>query len=1108
MTYEPQENKEQYKQYTEKSREVFSDNTGVRKYLVFGSLMVFIGLVTVIITTISSIWLNRVSVEKIFAQTTLQTQQEVTSRKVVEEKNNHFITVDSLELAQNSSNIQTIAARFDTIFISGPVFTFVDEIVGVQWQDKAVFDEWLTENPDYFKGKRVYLTLEDKNINILENITPTIFGKVPFFQKISKEGVSVLVSQVDAWSTNFNGVRLQVDFDNIDGLASSNYSSFITGVKANTLKEGKKLFISREIDNWYDLLLFESTVADVIIGQTYHPYDGLGAVRNEQNLALINSLTPNTFLLEFNSGAITKGTDENGFTSFIADNTAYAVYEKTLNNQIKTDPTTGQWTVKVEGEGYETFMFDTVTYVNQTVIFSDLYSKFTRGIQHITLGEQDSYSVFKDKTDVALGRIYPLDAAVKTGAGGVYEYTSDSAIGSRKLTTSSGFITEFKIEKLAKSTELKRLGWDEKKINISFDDGPDPEFTPIILSILREKNVKATFFLIGEKARQYPYLVRQILREGHEIGNHTFTHPSKITTLSDETIKNEILSTELAIAEIVNVKTKYFRTPYSVVNTFFAKEESRIAKIATDMGYFVVAKDLDSLDWTGEDAKSILSHFTPEAIKSSSQILLHDGGGNRSETSIALPGIIDTVRANGKEFATVDTLIGHQMADVKPTVKNNQTELYETLNFSVYNLLFYLSTAIMVLIIIRYMIIIIGLFIHRFFPRSKASSSYYGLISVIIPAYNEEKVVSKTIASILDSDYKNLEIIFVNDGSKDRTLELVQNQYNNHKKVTILNKPNGGKANALNYGIQFAKGEIVICLDADTVFLPSTIDKLVAPFSNRRIGGVAGTVLPGNFKGFLTNAQKIEYITSQYNEKLAFSSLGMLNVVPGAIGAWRKGVLTNIGGYHTDTLAEDTDLTLRVQKLGWKVVYEPSAISYTEVPESLTQLTKQRFRWLYGTLQALWKNRTMVLNTRYGLMGMYLLPVSAFNFFFILLFPIINTATIVLATQSIYARVNGTWNLISPEQKIQMYYFILMLIIYFVVETTMTLFAYVRSKKSMKETVTMIFYMPFQILVYRLILVLMTLKAILYMCTGSKVGWGFLKRKGSMKIIQDSSPVL
>jgi peptidoglycan-N-acetylglucosamine deacetylase len=1102
MAYETQSDHSTVNQFTEKSREVFSDHTGIRKYAVYLSLLIFIGLIYLLVVNITSVWLNRISLERNFAKTSLQTKKEVDNFKIDTKTTNGFIAVDSLEVTQNADNIESKISKFNKIIITGPEFKYTDNQPTIEWKDKLIFDEWYGENKDLFKNKEVYLALKEQLIFIQEELPSGYYVRVPYFAKLNPQVRAIMMKQLSDWLPKFSGLELQVNFENIDSITNGSYTQFISEVKSSVLGKEKKLLLARDVDNWIELVKYESEVADIFIAQTYHPFDGTGAVREENVLAHLLNLPKEKVWLEFNSGVITRGIDENGYVSFTGQDYAYSVYKKMVNKPISIDTKTGVWSTRLEGQDYDSFVYDNVSYINQTVIFNDLFSKFIRGVNSIGLGEQNFGEVFNDKSDVSLSKIIPFDAAVKTGNGEVFSYKQDTSIGERKVEIKNGFVTKATITKTANSTELTKLGGSENKINLSFDDGPDPEFTPKVLDILREKGVKATFFVIGEKARQYPNLIRQIQREGHEIANHTFTHPSLITELSDQALKDEILSTELAIQETVNVKTKYFRSPYSVVNSFYAKEEARVSKIATELGYYIVGKDLDSYDWKGEGSESILSHFTPAAIKASTQILMHDGGGNRQETIRSLSKIIDTVRANGKQFATVDEMTGQVTPVATPTTENRQTEFYETFNYSLYNTLFYSSTFVIVMVIVRYLIIIIGLLAYRLRGGVQYTHSFYGLVTVIIPAYNEEKVVIKTIQSILNSDYKNIEIIFVNDGSTDDTLKVVKEYYGKNKKIIVLDKPNGGKANALNYGIQFAKGEVVICLDADTVFLHSTIDKLVRHFSNRRVGGVAGTVLPGNSKGFLTNAQKIEYITSQYNEKLSFSSLGMLNVVPGAIGAWRKGLLKNIGGYHTDTLAEDTDLTLRVQKLGWKVIYEPNALSYTEIPESFGQLSKQRFRWLYGTLQALWKNRTMILNAKYGLMGVYMLPSSIFNFFFILLFPVVNIASLVLATQAIYAYFNHTWNLIAPEQKVQMYFFVMTIVLYFAVEVAMSLFAFVRSKKTVKEIVSMLFYMPFQILVYRLMLVGLTLKAILFMFTGSKVGWGFLKRKGNVKVVQ------
>ena len=247
-------------------------------------------------------------------------------------------------------------------------------------------------------------------------------------------------------------------------------------------------------------------------------------------------------------------------------------------------------------------------------------------------------------------------------------------------------------------------------------------------------------------------------------------------------------------------------------------------------------------------------------------------------------------------------------------------------------------------------------------------------VSVVIAAYNEAKVINKTIATLLASDYPDLDILVVDDGSKDGTAQTVRDAYGDHPRVTVLEKENGGKASALNIGIKACRGEIIVALDADTLFAPDTVSKLVRHFADPAIGAVSGNVKVGNRNNLLTIWQAVEYITSQNFDRRAFDLLNCITVVPGAVGAWRKDAVILAGLYSSQTLAEDTDLTFKIRKLGYRIVTDNAALAYTEAPDTLRNLAKQRFRWAFGTLQCLWKHRDALLNPRYGAFGLVAMP--------------------------------------------------------------------------------------------------------------------------------------
>src|ERR1700692_3025081 len=239
--------------------------------------------------------------------------------------------------------------------------------------------------------------------------------------------------------------------------------------------------------------------------------------------------------------------------------------------------------------------------------------------------------------------------------------------------------------------------------------------------------------------------------------------------------------------------------------------------------------------------------------------------------------------------------------------------------------------------------------------------AYRPRVAVLIPAYNEEKVIERTIQGALESDYPNLRVIVIDDGSKDRTLEIARCAFAAEEaagRVIILTKPNGGKAEALNFGLQhIGDAELFVGIDADTIIAPHA---------------VAGNAKVGTRVNLWTRWQALEYITSQNFERRALNTMGAVSVVPGAIGAWRVSAVREAGGFHTDTVAEDADLTMALLQLGYRVEYQDLALAYTEAPVNARGLMRQRFRWSFGILQAVWKHRGAF--AREGVLGWIALP--------------------------------------------------------------------------------------------------------------------------------------
>jgi len=263
----------------------------------------------------------------------------------------------------------------------------------------------------------------------------------------------------------------------------------------------------------------------------------------------------------------------------------------------------------------------------------------------------------------------------------------------------------------------------------------------------------------------------------------------------------------------------------------------------------------------------------------------------------------------------------------------------------------------------------------------------FPLISILIPAYNEEKVIARTIESTLEIDYLKKEIIVIDDGSTDNTF-LIAKTFEKDG-VKILHKENGGKATALNYAINFVKGEIVTILDADTIAGKNSLKEINKVFeSSSNVGGVAGNVKVRNKKNWLTWCQALEYVSGLQIARRAFDMFGAITIVPGAMGAFKTNILKESGGYDKDTIVEDFDATIKVLKSGNIVRGTTKSLAYTEAPETLDQFVKQRNRWYRGNLQVLFKHKDAIKNPRYGflqkiafpymILSMIVLPITGF----------------------------------------------------------------------------------------------------------------------------------
>ena len=538
---------------------------------------------------------------------------------------------------------------------------------------------------------------------------------------------------------------------------------------------------------------------------------------------------------------------------------------------------------------------------------------------------------------------------------------------------------------------VDQYGYHPNEVAISFDDGPDPKWTPKILDILKSKHATATFMIIGEEAQENIGLLRRIMREGNEIGNHTYSHPD-ICEISSRQLDLEVNITERLFASKLGVQPLYFRPPYDIDEEPDTDDQAAPVVRLQQMGYIIVGNKIDTDDWNehprkspAEITQSVLTQLRTMQTKPQfrgSIILMHDGGGDRSATVAALPVLIDALREHGYSIVPVAALMGKSVAEVMPplTWRQKLRALPDSIAFSGLAIIgsFIVTVFFLGDILMSARLVIVGIFavIDRLRkPHRQASPGYNPRVAVLIPAYNEEKVIVRTVRSVLHSDYRNLRVIVIDDGSKDRTADVAREAYTSEiaeGRVVVLSKPNGGKAAALNCGLEQLDEEVYVGIDADTVIAHDAISKLIPHFEDPTVGAVAGNAKVGNRVNLWTRWQALEYITSQNFERRALALFHVVTVVPGAIGAWRTAPVKAAGGYPLNTVAEDADLTMNLLEQGLKVDYEDRSLAFTEAPIDARGLMRQRFRWSFGILQAVWKHRGAF--TKNTAMGLFALP--------------------------------------------------------------------------------------------------------------------------------------
>jgi cellulose synthase/poly-beta-1,6-N-acetylglucosamine synthase-like glycosyltransferase/peptidoglycan/xylan/chitin deacetylase (PgdA/CDA1 family)/spore germination protein YaaH len=956
-----------------------------------------------------------------------------------------------------------------------------------------------------------------------------------------------LVAQVADMLRRQKAQGVVFDFETLDPSILPAYLNFLREARATLGAQGFQTTLTAPIDdeNWNLKAFSQATDRTFLMIYDQHSLvDPAGPIAaqswfNDRLAYALKSVAPAKAVVCIGNYAYDWYKTKDGKTA--ADN--WTVEEAWLmahdaQAQIQFDQASGNPYFFYEEDGikHEVWMLDAVSAWNQLRSINDTN---VGGVALWRMGSEDpaiwrAFRNFQGDKAPDLDRLSTLGDAPVFGNGEVVHIDATPKDGNRVVTFDKNLIAQNEVYGVLPTPfVVRRTGYAPKTVALTFDDGPDGRWTPSILKILKTENVPATFFVIGEKALVHRDLLKQMVREGHDIGNHSYTHPD-MSKVPDWEIRVELNSTQRVVEAYTGRSMRLVRPPLFGDAEPTDLSELNPALIAQNLGYTVVGLHVDSEDWQKPGVQAIVnnvmkgihdgeaSESSPACLKSpddscrsGSIILMHDSGGIRTETIAALPTVIHQLKAEGYRFVTVGQMLGQTPDQIMPKLTGRQlfearfeVGIFESLAFFSEALKWLFITAI-VLGISR-ALILSALAIYAEYsghmeppegargddPAAFVKSTF---VSVIIPAYNEARVIEASIKRVLKSRGVDLEVIVIDDGSKDETSAIVAKAFKKDARVHLITQENAGKAAAVNNGIQASKGEIIIALDADTQFEPETIARLVRWFVKPEIAAVAGNAKVGNRFNFVTKWQSVEYITAQNLERSALAMFGAMMVVPGAVGAWRRTALDEVGRYPHNTLAEDQDLTIAVQRLGWQVAYDQEAVAWTEAPESFTALMKQRFRWAYGTLQCLWKHQR-IFKTRKpkGLAVIGLPQAWIFQIGFSVISPLIDFALVVNIIDTVVQVTMHGWAQTSGDlQKMLIYW-----LAFLTIDAICGAIAYWLEPREKNYPV---FWLLSQRFVYRQIMYYVVLKALVSAWRGLWVGWGKLERSGRIEANQAES---
>jgi cellulose synthase/poly-beta-1,6-N-acetylglucosamine synthase-like glycosyltransferase/peptidoglycan/xylan/chitin deacetylase (PgdA/CDA1 family) len=629
-----------------------------------------------------------------------------------------------------------------------------------------------------------------------------------------------------------------------------------------------------------------------------------------------------------------------------------------------------------------------------------------------------------------------------------------------------------------RSGRTESLRVPDHRLVLTFDDGPDPLWTPKVLDVLKKHDAHAVFFVTGTMASRYPDLVRRMVEEGHEVGLHTFNHPD-LSYQSKKRIDWELSQNQLALSGAAGIRTSLFRPPYSSFADAMDNRSWPVTEYIGDRGYITVVNNTDSEDWRKPGVAEIVRRATPKGGKGAI-VLMHDSGGDRHQTVEALDRMLPDLREQRYEFNNLTEALDAPSAHSRVTGLDRWKGaawifLVQASEHLTDGLVVGLSV-VGTLVIGRFVLMLLLSGVHA--RRVRRRGFRWGApitepVSVLVPAYNEAKCIENTVRSLAESDHP-IEVLVIDDGSSDGTSRIVEAM--GLPNVRVVRQLNAGKPAALNRGVANARYDLIVMMDGDTVFEPSTVRELVQPFGDPRVGAVAGNAKVGNKDTLIGAWQHIEYVMGFNLDRRMYDVLRCMPTIPGAVGAFRRSALERVGGMSDDTLAEDTDITMALHRDGWRVVYAENARAWTEAPETVQQLWSQRYRWSYGTMQAIWKHRRALVDKgpsgRFGRVGLPL--VALFMVLAPLLAPLIDVFLV-------YGLVFG------PTQKTIMAWLGVLAI-----QAVCAAYAFRLDRERMTHLVSL----PLQQILYRQLMYVVLLQSWITALTGGRLRWQKLRRTG------------